>query len=157
MVILGIDPGTTRVGYGLIRKEAGGLQHLASGLFPIPPGDLSSRLFSLHAEAKKMLVSARPDRAGIEQLYFFKNQKTAIEVAEARGVLLFTLAEAGVPIVEITPLQVKLGVAGSGNASKKAVASMVFRFLGITPRSLPDDVTDALAVAIAVSGNVLSR
>ena len=152
MVILGIDPGTTRVGYGVIRKEGGKLTHVSSGLLKIPSGALSSRLFSLYTETKKIIASFRPERVGIEELYFFKNQKTAIEVAEARGVLMLAFAEAGIPIVEVTPLQVKLGVAGAGNASKKAVASMVFRFLDISPRAILDDVTDALAVAIAVSG-----
>ncbi|MEK7479278.1 MAG: crossover junction endodeoxyribonuclease RuvC [Patescibacteria group bacterium] len=152
MIILGIDPGTTRAGYGVIQKKDGDFHYCASGIFSVPSGPHSSQLLSLHREAKRLIARTHPERAGIEELYFFKNQKTAAKVLEARGVLLFTLTEAGVPTFELTPLQVKLGVAGNGTASKKAVASMVFRFLRLRPRSVPDDVTDALAIAIAVSG-----
>lgn len=152
MIILGIDPGTTRVGYGVIRQEGGNLIYVTSGILPVPAGELALRLSSIYREMGRLLKSVRPGRAGIETLYFFKNQKTAIEVAEARGVLLLALSRAGVPICEVTPLQVKLGVAGAGNASKRAVASMVFQFLHISPRFILDDAADALAVAIAVSG-----
>ena len=156
MVILGLDPGTTRVGYGVIRQGGGNLSHVASGLLSIPSGDLAYRLSFIYSETRRLIDSFRPERAGVEALYFFKNQKTAIEVAEARGVLLLALSQAGITICEVTPLQVKLGVAGSGGASKKAVAEMVFRFLSLPPRAILDDATDALAVAIAVSGRRVS-
>lgn len=156
MVILGIDPGSTRVGYGVVRHEGGKFSHIASGILSLPSGDLPSRLSSIYRETTLLLRRFSPERAGIESLYFFKNQKTAIEVAEARGVLLLAMHEAGILICEVTPLQVKLGVAGSGSASKKAVAEMVFRFLGVPARSIVDDATDALAIAIAVSGKKFS-
>lgn len=149
MVILGIDPGTHRVGYGVIKKTGSSLSFVEAGLLNIATGP--RRLPTIEESLKELLNRTLPDRVGIEKLFFTKNQKTAIAVAQARGVLLNTVMKHGTPFVELTPSEIKLAVAGNGRAEKQSVARMVFRFLNIPPLRSPDDVTDALAIAIAVS------
>jgi len=157
MIIVGIDPGTTRVGYGVIKKEGSRLIHLTSGLLAIPQkAGSSEQLLALQTSFKELLQEVRPERAGIEKLFFFKNKKTALSVAQARGVLIVALAEAHVPFVELAPSEVKLAVTGDGQASKEGVAKMVSYFLKLPSEKRIDDVTDALAVAIAASNNVFS-
>ncbi|MFH1161688.1 MAG: crossover junction endodeoxyribonuclease RuvC [Candidatus Jorgensenbacteria bacterium] len=157
MITLGIDPGSTRVGYGAVRKERGILTHLESGLLNIHSKEKTQQLIELAVSLKEVLVRLKPNCVGIEKLYFSKNQKTALEVAQARGVLVHTIAEAGVPILEFTPGEVKLAVTGDGGATKAAVAVMVVRFLRLPPRKLVDDVSDALAIAITASHSALYR
>ena len=152
MVVLGIDPGTVRVGYGVIRQEGGDYSHVSSGLFSITETDLSCRLLCLDRELDILLKKVRPEIAGVEQVYFYKNEKTAISVAHARGVILCGLARYGIPVIHLSPPEVKLGVTGSGRADKASVAKMVEQFLGLTMKGKIDDVTDALAVAIVASG-----
>lgn len=154
-IILGIDPGSVRVGIGVIEKNGEALKYIESGLLRIAQNsDKGKRLLALEKDLKKALIRARPDRAGIEKLFFSKNQKTAFSVAEARGVILKTLTEFHVPIFELTPSEVKLAVAGNGRASKEAVAKMVGYFLKIQTKNIIDDATDALALAIAVSNQL---
>lgn len=155
MIALGIDPGSTRVGYGAVRKERGALTHLESGLLRVRAKGKTEQLVELAESLKEVLARVKPDRIGIEKLYFSKNQKTALEVAQARGVLLHAAAEAGVPILEFTPGEVKLAVTGDGRATKAAVAAMVAHFLRLPPRKLVDDVSDALAIAIIASHGAL--
>lgn len=150
MIILGIDPGTHRIGYGVIRKEGGVLSLVEANLLPLE--DSLPRLSAIERSLEAILERLHPDRAGMERLFFTRNQKTAIAVAQARGVLVNTLQKAGIPLQEFSPSEVKLAVAGTGTADKRAVAQMAFRFLSVQPRRLPDDVTDALAIAIAASG-----
>lgn len=150
MIILGIDPGTHRIGYGLIQKENGALSLIEAGLLPLEDG--IPRLSAIERSLETLLARSRPDRAAMERLFFTRNQKTGISVAQARGVLLNTLQKSGVPLQEFSPSEIKLAVAGSGTADKRAVAQMVFRFLSSPSDRLPDDATDALAVAIAASG-----
>ena len=151
MIILGIDPGTTRIGYGVIEKKNGKLFHVQSGIFNLPPLSLAERLLVLDRELQGLITSYRPRIAGVEKIYFSSNQKTAIDVAQARGVILLVFSFSSLPFFELTPLEVKLAVAGSGRASKQAVARMVGHFLQISGTGKLDDVTDALAVAIAIS------
>ncbi len=151
--ILGVDPGTTRIGYGLIEKKGLDLEHLESGLLPVPEQDLppAERLLAIEIAFKNLILRVDPDICGIEKLFFTKNKKTAMRVAEARGVVLKTAAEAGVPIVEISPSAVKTAVGSGGRGDKRAVARMTNLILKIPPRKVVDDVTDALAIAIAAS------
>jgi crossover junction endodeoxyribonuclease RuvC len=151
MIILGIDPGTSRIGYGLVRKEGGKLKHLESGLVKFPENDQREKLVILEEEIKKVIDEHKPDRVGVEKLYFTKNKKTALSVAEARGVILNTIIKSGTPFFEIGPGEVKLAVTGDGRATKAAVAKMVNYFLELGSRKVVDDVSDALAIAIAVS------
>lgn len=140
MIILGIDPGTARIGYGLIEKDGGKLKHIESGLIDLP----------VEKSVEGLLKRARPDKAGLEKLFFTKNRKTALRVAETRGVILNTLNKGGIPVFEIGPNEVKLAVTGDGRASKGSVARMVGLFLSIEGKMV-DDASDALAIAIAVS------
>ncbi len=145
MKILGIDPGTTRIGYGLINSQT--LKAIDFGLLDIQAKSNHQKLFDLEYEYKKILESLRPDLVAIENIYFSKNQKTAIAVAEARGVLKITSLKAGLRVVEYGPKEVKLAVTNYGLSDKKAVYKMICKILGLKEIKGPDDVADALAIA----------
>src|SRR5580700_849209 len=120
MIALGIDPGTRRVGYGVIRREGNDFVFIAAGILKIKSVENASALVETKRELGKLIAKHKPDAVGVEKLFFAKNQKTGIAVAEARGVILVTAAEYGVKIKEYTPNEVKLGVTGYGMADKKA-------------------------------------
>ncbi len=156
--VLGIDPGTTRIGYGLIEKTGMTLAHIESGLLPVSPagrGD-AERLVDLQNQLTRLIKRLRPDIIGVEKLFFTKNKKTAMRVSEARGVILKTAAESGAQLIEVSPAEAKIAVTGNGRAEKAAVAKMTNLILKIPPRKVVDDVTDALAIAIATSSNCRS-
>jgi len=152
MIILGIDPGSTRVGYGLIEARGGTLLHKESGLLSVPGSTKAERLVGLGGSLAALLARTAPARVGIERLFMAKNKRTAIEVAQARGVIVETVTRHGIPIIEVSPGEVKCAVTGDGGASKAGVAGMVVRLLALSKERRVDDVTDALAVAIAVIG-----
>ncbi|MDI6733964.1 MAG: crossover junction endodeoxyribonuclease RuvC [Patescibacteria group bacterium] len=151
MIIIGIDPGSTRIGFGLLKTNGRNLVHLKSGLLDIPKGTKSLRLLFLGKGLEKIIAKFKPDRAGLEKLFFVKNKKTALEVAEARGVIINTLIKRGVKLFEFAPSEVKLAVTGNGNADKQAVAKMVSLILCLSHKPKIDDVSDALAIAITAS------
>jgi crossover junction endodeoxyribonuclease RuvC len=155
MVILGIDPGFSRIGYGAILKKGAELNHIASGLFGITKETQAERLITIEQEILKLINNLQPTRIGLEKLFFFRNQKTAIGVAEARGVILNTIKKTGVPFFEFTPLEIKIAVTGDGSASKEAVAKMVKLFLKLPDKKVIDDVSDALAIAITASRKII--
>jgi crossover junction endodeoxyribonuclease RuvC len=156
MVILGIDPGNVRTGYGLIRKEGSKLVHLKSGLIKIPPrADPGIQLLALEKNLMKLLGEVRPDVVGMEKIFITKNKKTGVFVAQARGLILKIIAEYRLRLLELTPSSIKLSVTGYGRADKKAVAKMVGMFLNIKTAGLLDDETDALATAIATSSRTV--
>lgn len=150
MIILGIDPGTVRVGYGCIEKS-GGLSMIACGLVGDDTKDHIDRLVYIGEEVKKLIDKYKPDLMGIEKVYFSKNKKTAFAVSEARGVILFVAKQMNVPILEFTPSDVKRVVAGDGRADKKSLTRIVAMTLGEKHIGGPDDVSDALAIAIRAS------
>lgn len=162
MRILGIDPGSSRIGFGLIEKQGSKLSLIKTGVLEIPKGEAAEKLNALAAEFKKLLAESAPHAIGIEKLFFSKNVKTGIEVAQARGVLLhlsneyfsFMNLESCImnPVYEFTPQQVKVATTNYGGADKKAVARMVAMILNVPPLRILDDATDALAVAIATAG-----
>ncbi len=156
MIILGIDPGTTRVGFGVIETKGGVFTHIKSGILPLPPAVGSERLRNIARELGKLIDETRPEKIGVEKLFFSKNKKTALAVAEARGVIMHTILERGVPVCELTPNEVKVAVTSNGNASKDAVAKMVAAILRTSVSHLLDDATDALAIAIASANTRLS-
>jgi len=149
MLALGIDPGTAICGYGLVNS-------IGSKLIPIHYGavqtastsEMSLRLLKIFTELNQVIADCRPDVVAIEQLFFNKNVKTALSVGQARGVIMLVAAQNNLPILEYTPLQVKQAVVGYGHADKQQVAYMIMRLLGIKEQPKPDDITDALAVAI---------
>ncbi|MGC9968273.1 MAG: crossover junction endodeoxyribonuclease RuvC [Minisyncoccia bacterium] len=149
---LGIDPGTRRIGYGVVRDEKGGLVFVTAGILKIKSVDDASALCETKEEIGKLVKKYKPEILGVEKLYFAKNQKTAIAVAQARGVILLAAQEAGIPIREYAPNEVKLGVTGYGFADKKAVLKMVRLILGKHDLTVIDDASDALALAIMALG-----
>lgn len=149
MVILGIDPGYAIVGYGAIEFICGKYRDLGHGaIFTTSNQDFSTRLEIIYDSMQEMLIKCNPDVLAIEKLYFQNNQKTAINVAEARGVILLAAKKANVPVFEYTPLQVKTVVTGFGGAQKKQVMQMTQRLLNLKEIPKPDDTADALAIAI---------
>ncbi len=147
--VLGFDPGTARTGFGLIRREGTKVHLVRCGLIETDKTDAAEqRLVTLRNQIKELLATERPDEVAVEKLFFATNAKTAMAVAEARGVILLTIADAGYRIAEYTPLQVKQSVTGHGQADKRQVATMVCRQLGLATAPKPDDVTDALAIAL---------
>lgn len=154
MILLGIDPGIADMGYGVISKDKGKETCLAYGSVKTPAGmDFPKRLALLAAELEKLLVQWRPAAAGIEKLYFQKNVKTAISVAEARGVIRLCIERAGVPCREFNPSDVKIAVCGQGNAPKDQVQRMVKTLLRLDKIPKPDDAADALALAITLANH----
>jgi len=154
MKILGIDPGSTRAGYGLIEKHGRDLKLIKSGLLKITSQDKNARLLELSKSFASLLKKQRPDFMAIEKLFFMKNLKTALEVAQSRGVLLLAATSLKIPIIELSPSEVKLNITGYGSANKKLVADMVFKILKIKKLRVLDDVSDAIAIAIVAANQI---
>lgn len=148
MRVLGIDPGTAIMGYGVI--EGGPRpQALAFDALLTPPDvPMPQRLQSLYRGLESLFSQWHPDLLAVEELFFGRNVTTAISVGQARGLVLLAAANAGVPVAEYTPGQVKQAVTGYGKADKTQVQAMVCRLLGLSKTPKPDDVADALAVAL---------
>lgn len=154
MKILGIDPGSTRIGYGVIKAVSSELEYLNSGLLKISSFDKEKRLLELADSYEKILNQEKPDLVSLEKLYFVKNMKTGLEVAQSRGIIILLTKQKKIPIVEYTPSEMKLNITGSGNADKKAVAKMVKIILKTDEIKGPDDVFDAVAIAIVAANNL---
>lgn len=151
-IILGIDPGFASIGYGAIHVEAGQSTALAYGcLHTQAVLPFSKRLSKIFNDITKLIATIVPDAVGVEKLFFEKNTKTAIEVSHARGVILLAIEQAGIPLVECTPLQVKLASTGYGKADKRQVQKMVTSILRLKEIPKPDDTADALAIALCTS------
>lgn len=149
MRIIGIDPGFGRTGYGIIEKKNHEWVHVADGCIETnPKADFVDRLYALHIALKKIITQYRPTKAAVEELFFAKNATTAINVGQARGVILLTLRQAKLPVAEFTPLQVKQTVVGYGRAEKHQVQEMLKLQLKLKKRPAQDDAADALAVAL---------
>ena len=146
---MGIDPGTATCGFGVVELQDGTLRLVDAGVIRTGPDETdAARLSRLHAALTGLLAEHRPERIGVERLFFQRNVQTAMAVGQARGVALLVAAQAGLPVDEPTPNEVKQQVCGNGSADKVQVASMVARLLSISLERVPDDATDALAVAI---------
>ncbi|MEN8240578.1 MAG: crossover junction endodeoxyribonuclease RuvC [Chloroflexota bacterium] len=150
MLVLGIDPGTATTGYGLVRQtEDGSLLHVDHGVILTPAKmPMPERLVSLFDKLQEIVLLHRPDSSAVEELFFSRNVKTAISVGQGRGVVLLTLAQAGLPVAEYAPNEIKIAVSGYGGADKRQVQEMVKMLLGLAEAPRPDDAADALAVAI---------
>jgi crossover junction endodeoxyribonuclease RuvC len=149
VIALGIDPGTARCGFGVVALDDGRLRLVDAGVIRTEVGGSDAdRLRALHRALTELLGLHRPQRVGVERLFFQRNVQTAMAVGQARGVALLAAAEAGLIVDEPTPNEVKQAVCGNGAADKAQVAAMVARLLGIVIDGVPDDATDALAVAI---------
>jgi len=150
MLVIGIDPGTAITGYGLVQEnEDGDLSVvdfgaiLTSADMPMP-----ERLLELYHRLHELMLLHHPQSGAVEKLFFQRNVRTALAVGQARGVVLLSMAECGVPLAEYTPLEVKQAVVGYGGADKNQVQQMVRAILGLPDIPRPDDAADALAIAI---------
>ncbi len=148
MTVLGIDPGTTRAGYGIVSGTRAAPVLVASGVIGNAALGRSARLVEIHKRLKSIIESAGPDVVAVEKLFFSKNVKTALAVAEARGIILLTAAMADLRVYEYTPQEVKMALTGNGAASKAQVAAMAKTLLGIRTSPRWDDETDAIAIAL---------
>ncbi|MDO8496608.1 MAG: crossover junction endodeoxyribonuclease RuvC [bacterium] len=149
MIILGIDPGTTRIGFGVIDNTKNKLSCIRYGILEqLSPAGVMSELGQL-------IQNYKPDVAAVEKLFFFKNKKTIISVSEMRGIIMATLAMNNVPTREFTPLQVKQAVSSYGRADKDQVERMVRLILNLKEVVKPDDAADGLAIAICCANNIV--
>lgn len=148
MLILGIDPGLERIGYGLINREGSTLKPVAYGLIETPRIAVPDRLRLIDEQFRALLDQHQPDSVATERQLFAANKTTALDVAKALGVILLACGHRGLPWAEYTPPEVKLGVVGNGAADKRQVQFMVTKLLGLEKTPKPDDVSDALAIAI---------
>lgn len=155
MIILGIDPGSTRIGYGIIARNKN-LELIDCGTMEISQKKFDAQILESAQKLSKIIKEYQPELAGIEKLYFSKNVKTGIAVSQTRGALILEMAKQNLPIKEFSPSEVKLAVTGYGLADKKAVSKMVGILLNIKDRRLSkyDDATDALAIAITTANNI---
>ncbi len=149
MIILGIDPGIAIVGYGVVFYDGKEFRPIEFGAITTPAGNkLTDRLRDIYESVSLLIEKHKPDAFSIEELFFNTNVKTAISVAHGRGVCLLAASVQGVPIFEYTPLQVKQAVCGYGRADKRQVQTMVTSMLKLNATPKPDDVADALAIAL---------
>ena len=149
MRILGIDPGYGITGFGLIEAQRGATQLLKCGAITTPAGmDFSARLEIIYEDMRQLLEAAKPEAVAIEELFFGHNVTTAIGVAQSRGVILLAIRQAGVPVYQYKPMQVKQAVVGYGNATKHQVQDMTKRLLHLDKLPKPDDAADAIAIAL---------
>lgn len=149
MVILGIDPGYAIVGWGVIEYKAGRFRTLGYGAITTPASmPMEKRFLSIYQSLEQIVKKYRPEYLSIEKLFFTTNAKTAIDVAQARGVILLCCTQNGLDIFEYTPLQVKQAITGYGKAIKKQVMEMSRVLLNLPSVPKPDDTADALALAI---------
>jgi len=149
MRVLAVDPGYDRLGVAVMEKQSGKEKLIYSACIETTRGDtLPRRLHELGVAFQKLLTTHHPDAVAVETLFFNKNQKTAIAVAEARGIVLYLAETAGCKISEYGPQEVKVAVTGHGGSDKKAVTDMLFRLIKGVPEKAHDDEYDAIALAI---------
>lgn len=150
MIILGVDPGTATTGYGLITEDAAGEARLVRcGVIQTAAGvPMPDRLLIIHREMATLIREYAPRAVAVEALFFGRNVTTALTVGQARGVVLLAAAQAGLPVYEYKPAEVKQALAGYGAADKRQMQEMVRILLGLSAIPQPDDAADAVAVAI---------
>lgn len=149
MFVLGVDPGLSRCGYGAVRRLAGRWEVVTGGVVGTDPGTpLPQRLAALHHELQALVSEVRPDVVAVERVFFQTNVRTAMATGQASGLALLVAAQAGVPVAQYTPNEVKMAVCGHGGADKRQVQQMVARILGLATVPRPPDLADALALAI---------
>ena len=149
MKIFGIDPGSERTGYGCLSSDSGRHRLIACGCIAVPAHTaFPDRLVVIHARLAALFAEHQPDCVAIENIFHAKNVRSALKLGHARGVALLAASQAGVPVAEYTPAEIKRAVVGFGRAEKRQVGSMVKMLLGLDDVPSPHDVADAIAVAI---------
>jgi crossover junction endodeoxyribonuclease RuvC len=152
LIVLGIDPGTAATGYGVVERSGSRLRAVDYGcLETLSTQELPRRLLEIHQAITELITTHQPQMLGVERLFFNRNVQTAFAVGQARGVVLLAAAEAGLPVFEYGPHEVKMAVTGYGRADKAQVQRMVQVVLGMAVLPRPDDAADALAVAICLA------
>ena len=148
MIIIGIDPGLARVGYGIIEFKNKNTKLLDCGIIETNKNKKEeNRLYEIYSDLKELINKWNPDIAAVEKFFFYKSS-TTISVVQARGVIMMTLGSFNIPISEYAPAQIKLTVTGSGKASKKEILDAVMFSLKLDYAPKPDDSADALAIAL---------
>ena len=148
MIIIGIDPGLARVGYGIIEASNGNKKLLDCGIIETPKSKLEEkRLLEIFQDLQKLINKWKPNYAAVEKFFFYKSS-TTISVVQARGVIMMTLGLLDIPISEYSPAQIKLAVSGSGKANKKEILNAVMLDLNLDYAPKPDDSADAIAIAL---------
>lgn len=148
-LILGLDPGLAITGYGLIQASKNQLKLIDSGIIQTSQRlEFAERLAKIHRDLKKIIKKYKPHKIAIEELFFCKNVKTALQVGQAKGVIILTGIQSQTPIVVFTPLQVKMAITGYGRADKKQIQKMIKILLNLKKIPQSDDAADALALAI---------
>ena len=152
--VLGVDPGTATTGWAVVEKKNDQLFPLGFGIIQTAKNKTESeRLLEISLDLEKIIAKFRPQESATERIFLFKNQKTVIQIGQARGAILLTLEKKNVKLASYTPLQVKQAVTGYGKAEKKQVQFMVKKILNLKSTPEPDDVADALAIAICHLNN----
>lgn len=148
MKVLGIDPGSRNLGYGLVSKNGTKLTHHASGTLKFNTKvESNERLLEIYTRAKELIQTHKPEHVAIEKVFFAKNVVSALKLGQARGVVILAVAEAGIPLVEYSPNEIKQATTGQGHADKEQVAKMVSLLLGVKEFET-SDASDGLAIAI---------
>ena len=151
-IILGIDPGTTTTGFAIIKKEGRNVEILEFWVIEtIVKSDISLKILDIWNDLENLIKKYKPDICGIEKLFFLKNLKTWIDVAQARWAMLYILSKYAIPVLEYTPLQVKSWICGSWSAPKKQVQNALKIIYKLNSIPTPDDAADALAIAYITS------
>ena len=148
MKIFGIDPGSERTGYGCVETDGSRHRIVTCGAIISSVASFPARLLTIHTRLSELLSECRPDAVAIENLFFAANVRSALKLGHARGVAMLAAVEAGVPVIEYTPAEIKRAVVGYGRAEKHQVQHMVKLILGLPAVPAPHDAADALAVAI---------
>jgi crossover junction endodeoxyribonuclease RuvC len=152
VIVLGIDPGTARLGYGLVDRQGSHLAIVDYGcLETVDDRSLEQRLLLIHEGLTHLIATHHPEAVGVERLFFNRNAQTAMAVGQARGVVLLVAAQHGLPVFEYGPHEVKMAVTGYGRAPKEQVQRMVQMLLSMAELPRPDDAADALAVAVCTA------
>ncbi len=153
-IILGLDPGTAIVGYGIVATDGQKISHIAHGCITTPKEHpMPTRLNQIAKELRDVLRKFQPDIVAVEDLFFAKNVTTTISVAQGRGVLLQTVANLKIPVEHYTPMQVKQALTGYGRADKAQIQKMIQLLLGLSTVPHPDDAADALAIAVTCANS----
>lgn len=148
MIAIGVDPGTVRTGYGVIKRVGNRLHRIASGTIRTDAkAPMEQRLLTIHEELETIITAHGPDEAAVEDVFFSKNARSALKLGQVRGVILLTLAKRKMPVTSYPPALVKRAIVGSGRAAKNQMQRVVQAILGI-PEALGEDEADALAIAI---------
>lgn len=152
MIVLGIDPGFGRCGYGVVKHFGQTDELIDYGCIETSPNNaFSDRLLQIQSQLSSLLIKFDPEIVGVEHLFFAKNTKTALQVAHARGVILLTARQSNTPVLELTPNEIKQAITGHGAADKKQIQTMVQTLLKLDHIPQPDDAADALAVALTTA------